>query len=144
MRKFILIIELLLSAVVLTASAILSTSFAVREGRLAEDWITTAMAVVSVLALGGAVVFSENAWVRRSSLAALGLITMLGAIANSLLLEPPAGIPSPLPDVVRALIFGTIALLGPAMAHLVSILYRANSKSNDGIDTHSSEVAPIR
>lgn len=133
-----------MGAVVLTASAILSTSFAVREGQRAEDWIYTAMTVVSVLALGGAVAFSENAWVRRSSVAALVLIAVLGAIANYLLLEPPADVASPLPDVVRALIFGTIALLGPAMAHLVSILYRATNESPDRNSTDSSEVATAR
>ncbi|KXX58601.1 hypothetical protein AZG88_45165 [Rhodococcus sp. LB1] len=103
------------------------------------------MTVVSVLALGGAVVFSENVWVRRSSVAALGLIGTLGAIANNLLLEPREDLASPHPDVVGWMMFGTIALAGPATAQLVSLVYRATSESTtDRNGTTLSEGAPSR
>lgn len=135
---------LLVGAMVLTGSAALSTSFAVRDGQPSEHLIFTAMTVVSVLALGGAAVFSKDVWVRRSSVAALCLIGALGAIGNYLLLEPPADLASPLPDVVRWLIFGTIALAGPAVAHGVSIVYRVTDEPTERNGTDLSEVAPAR
>ena len=137
-----MIVGLLWGAAMLTGSATLSTSFAVRDGQPSEYWIVTAMTVISVLTLGAVVVFSENKWVRRSSVAALGA---LGAIANFLLLESPAASSTPpLPDVIRWMIFGTIALAGPATAHAVSIVYRAANEFSDRNDTILSEVALAR
>ncbi|MCE4263509.1 hypothetical protein H4F68_03225 [Rhodococcus globerulus] len=145
MRRCIMIVGLLWGAAMLTGSATLSTSFAVRDGQPSEYWIVTAMTVISVLTLGAVVVFSENKWVRRSSVAALGLLGALGAIANFLLLESPAASSTPpLPDVIRWMIFGTIALAGPATAHAVSIVYRAANESSDRNDTILSEVALAR
>lgn len=143
-HRLFLIFQLVASAVVLSLCATMSIMFAVENGQPSEHRVLIAMTVISAIALGGAVVFSENAWVRGASVAALCATGVLGAIANYTLLEPPADLASSPPDAIRWLVLGPPAVIGPALAYGASLVYRASKGSTDRAHSTVPEVAPTQ